>query len=84
MITYYSGIFSIVEASPTMSASTKYRQNVALLADADYVRQVDQLARRTQRTRSDFLAFALNEAAKQLGVQLPPRFSDPANQGGAA
>ncbi len=60
-----------------MSASTKYRQNVALLADEDYVRQVDQLAKRTQRTRSDFLAFALAETAKQFGVQLPPRFSDP-------
>ncbi len=65
-----------------MSASTKYRQNVALLADEDYVRQVDQLAKRTQRTRSDFLAFALAEAARQFGVQLPPRFSDP-EQGGA-
>ncbi len=67
-----------------MSGCSKYRQNVALLADPDYVRQVDQLAKRTQRTRSDFLAFALAEAAKQLGVQVPPRFSDPTNQGGAA
>ncbi len=60
-----------------MSDSSKYRQNVALLADADYVRQIDQLARRTQRTRSDFLAFALAEAARQFGVNLPPRFTDP-------
>ena len=60
-----------------MSASTKYRQNVALLADEDYVRQVDQLAKQTQRTRSDFLAYALAETARQFGVTLPPRFSDP-------
>ena len=59
------------------ASSRKSRQNLGLIADTTYVRQIDQLAQRTQRTRSDFLAFALNEAARQLGVQLPPRFTDP-------
>ena len=64
---------------PTMSASSKYRQNVALLADADYVRQVDQLAQADPATRSDFLAFALAEAAKQFGVNCRPDSPTPPN-----